>query len=206
MKAYIPYASRSSKVLVDHLAKIEHVSYEEAEIVICIGDQVKIHDIAVKAFLDHKYIIHYYAGCKSKELATYDDYLRFCITILSSEQWTESKRAKRVVKKLCKIIGKNHNIKVVGSNHMPNTLDYSKVPDEPYNLVLYNPCTTIKEVFIGSNPDVQYGSLPQEQLLGLVEKCNKFYTNSSCGVYEAPFLIKKNQIVWLGKRNRGRKL
>jgi len=206
MKAHIPYASRSSKVLVDHLAQIEHVSYQDAEVVICIGDQVKIHDIAVKAFLEHKYLIHYYAGCKSKCLATYDDYLRHCITILSDEQWVESKRAKRIVKKLCKVIGKISNIKIVGSNHLPDTLDYSKVPNEKYNLILYNPCTAIKEILIGPNPDITYASLPQEQLLGLIEKCNKFFTNSSCGVYEAPFLINKNKIIWLGKRNKGRKL
>lgn len=63
----------------------------------------------------------------------------------------------------------------------------------------------MKEVFIGPNPDQQYESLPQEQLLALVAECEKFYTNSSCGVYEAPFLIDKDRIIWLGKRNRGRK-
>jgi len=207
MKAYYEHSSRSDKVLCDHLEDIKLVPYEEAEIVLCIGDRKEIFELAYKAFLDNKYIIHYYAGVKQKYLTTYDDYLRHCITLLSNEQWVESKRAKKVVRKLCKAVNKTPNIKIVGSNHLKGvTLDYSKVPEEPYNLVLYNPCTKIKEIFIGPNPDKQYASLPQEQLLGLVKKCERFYTNSSCGVYEAPFLIDKKKIIQLGKRNDGRKI
>lgn len=206
MKAYYEYSSRSDKVLIDHLKEIELVPYEEAEIVICVGDRILIHLLAWKSFLQHKYIIHYYAGIKDKYWATSDSYFRHMITIMSNEQWVENKKCAKVVKKLCKSINKVPNIKIVRSNHLLDViLDYEKVPDEPYNLVLYNPCTTMKEVFIGPNPDQQYASLPQEQLLGLIKKCEKFYTNSSCGVYEAPFLIDKKKIIWLGKRNKGRK-
>jgi UDP-N-acetylglucosamine 2-epimerase len=204
MKAYYEAECRSDAVIQKNLM-ITWVPYSDAEIVICTGDRVETHVLAVRAFLDHKYIIHYYAGVKNKYLTTYDDYLRHCITILSNEQWVESKKCKKVVKKLLKSIGRKPNIKVVGSNHLLNTtLDRSLVPDDPYNLVLYNPCTKIKEIFIGPNPDISYASVPQEQLLGLIENCEKFYTNSSSGVYEAPFLIKNKQIVWLGKRNKKR--
>ena len=206
MKAYYMFSSRSDKVPLDHLQEIEFVEYEDAEIVLSVGDRVEIHALTLRAFLDHKYIIHYYAGALSKHLATFDDYLRHCITLMSDEQWVENKKASKVVKKLCKSINKTPNIKIVGSNHLLDVvLDFSRVPNEPYNLVLYNPCTKIKEVLIGSSPDEQYGSLPQAQLLGLIKECKQFYTNSSCGVYEAPFLIDDKKIVWLGKRNRGRK-
>lgn len=206
MKAYYNYDNRSDKVLQDHLKDIEYIDYRQSKIVLCTGDRVETHALALKAFLDHKYIIHYYAGIKDKYLATYDSYLRHCITILSDEQWVENKKCAKIVKKLCKTINKTPCIKILGSNHLLNVnLDYSKVPEEPYNLVLYNPCTKIKEIFIGPNPDQQYGSLPQDELLALVKECERFYTNSSCGVYEAPFLIDKEQIVWLGKRNKGRK-
>lgn len=125
---------------------------------------------------------------------------------MSNEQWVENRKCARVVRKFLKAINLKPYIKIVGSNHLLDViLDYSKVPDEPYNLVLYNPCTKIKEVLIGPNPDIQYGNLPQEQLLALIKECKEFATNSSCGVYEAPFLLKKGQIVWLGKRNKGRK-
>jgi len=206
MKAYYEHKSRSDKVLQDHLREIDFVEYKDAKIVLCTGDRVETHTLALKAFLDHKYIIHYYAGIVDKYLSTYDAYLRHCITILSDEQWVENKNCAKVVRKLCKITNKRSNIKIVGSNHLLNViLDYEKVPEEPYNLVLYNPCTKMKEIFIAPNPDQQYGSLSQEQLLALVMECEKFYTNSSCGVYEAPFLIDKDKIVWLGKRNKGRK-
>ena len=205
MKAYYEQESRSDKVLQDHLRNIEWEYYDKAKIVLLTGDRRETHRRAVQAFLDHKYIIHYYAGIKDKYYSTYDSYFRHCITILSNEQWVESKKCAKVVRKLCKAIGKKPLIKIVGSNHLLGViLDYEKVPEEPYNLVLYNPCTKIKEVFIGPNLDEQYGSLPQEQLLALVKECKKFYTNSSCGVYEAPFLINKKNIVWLGKRNKGR--
>ena len=207
MKAYYEHSSRSDKVLCEHLEEIEFVEYNKTEIVLCIGDRKEIFELAYKAFIDQKYLIHYYAGVKQKYLTCYDDYLRHCITIMSNEQWVESKRCKKVVKKLCKSIGKLPNIRIVKPNHLKDVmLDYSKVPEEPYNLVLYNPCTKIKEIFIGPNPDIQYGSLPQEQLLGLVQECKAFYTNSSCGVYEATFLIDKNKIKWLGKRNAERKI
>ena len=206
MKAYYESKSRSDKVLQDHLRNIEWICYDDAEIVILTGDRRETHRRAIQAFLDHKYIIHYYAGIKDNYFATYDSTFRHCITLMSNEQWVENKKCARVVKKLCKSINKASNIKIVGSNHLLNVvLDYSKVPEEPYNLVLYNPCTTMKEIFIGPNPDKQYGSLPQEQLLALIKESNKFFTNSSCGVYEAPFLINKKKIIWLGKRNKGRK-
>jgi len=206
MKAYYEYSSRSDKVLIEHLKNVELVSYEDAEMVICVGDRKEIHELCLKAFLEHKYIIHYYAGAISDYLGTYDDYLRHCMTIMSNEQWVENKKASKVVKKLCKSINKIPNIKIVGSNHLLDVeLDYLEVPNEPYNLVLYNPCTKIKEIFIGPNPDKQYANLPQGQLLALIKECKKFYTNSSCGVYEAPFLIDKKRIIWLGKRNKGRK-
>lgn len=206
MKAHYLWSSRSDKVLVDHLKEIELVEYNEADIVLCVGDRKEIFELAYKAFIDHKYLIHYYAGIVADELATYDDYLRHCITLLSNEQWVENKKCAKVVKKLCKSINKKPNIKIVGSNHLFDVgLDYTEVPKEPYNLVLYNPCTKIKEIFIGPNPDKQYGSLPQGQLLALIKECEKFYTNSSCGVYEAPFLIEDDQIIWLGKRNKGRR-
>ena len=207
MKAYYESGSRSDKVLQDHLKDIEFVKYDEAKIILLTGDRVETYFLAWRSFIEHKYLIHYYAGVKDKYFATYDSYLRHMITIMSNEQWVENKKCAKTVRKLCKSINKKHNIKIVGSNHLLDViLDFSKVPEEPYNLVLYNPCTKMKEIFIGPNPDQQYKSLPQAQLLGLIKECEKFYTNSSCGVYEAVFLLKKNQIIWLGKRNRGRKL
>lgn len=211
MKLFVPSSSRSDGILIENLKQqlkdyLFVDSIDQADVFITIGDRLEIFNLTLEAFIKHKYIIHYYGGIKQKYLTTYDDYLRHCITILSDEQWCENRKCIRVVKKLLKSIGKKPNAKIVKANHLFDMkIDLSKVLKEPYNLVLYNPCTKIKEVFIGPNLDQSYANLPYDQLLRLIKKCERFYTNSSAGVYEAPFLIDKDKITWLGKRNRGRK-
>jgi len=210
-KIMIPFSSRSDKVLVENMKQIlKDCSFvdtiDNCDIFIAIGDRKEIFDLTLEAFMKHKYIIHYGTGVKQKYLTCYDDYLRHCITILSNEQWCESKKCAKTTKKILKSIGRKSNVKIIGAIHLfDSKIDLSKVPEEPYNLVLYNQTTTIKEIFIGSNPDQSYANLPHDQLLGLIACCKKFYTNSSSGVYEAPFLIDKDKIIWLGKRNKGRK-
>lgn len=47
-------------------------------------------------------------------------------------------------------------------------------------------------------------SQTRPKFLSLIKHCRKFITNSSCAYYEAPFLIKKKQIVQIGLRNAER--
>lgn len=47
-------------------------------------------------------------------------------------------------------------------------------------------------------------SQPRPKFLSLIKHCRRFITNSSCAHYEAPFLIKKKQIVQIGLRNAER--
>ena len=47
-------------------------------------------------------------------------------------------------------------------------------------------------------------SQPRPKFLSLIKHCRKFITNSSCAYYEAPFLIKKRQIIQIGLRNADR--
>ena len=82
-----------------------------------------------------------------------------------------------------------------------------------------------KEVYlIGSNPDhfpegtttacerllersdTYDPSLPRPKFLGLLEGCDRFLTNSSAGIYEAPVLMtgRRDRIVMIGERNRDR--
>lgn len=54
---------------------------------------------------------------------------------------------------------------------------------------------------------LQYANSPSQsrpRFLALIKHCRKFITNSSCAYYEAPFLIKKKQIVQIGLRNAER--
>jgi UDP-N-acetylglucosamine 2-epimerase len=47
-------------------------------------------------------------------------------------------------------------------------------------------------------------NLPRPQFLGLLKNCRFFITNSSCQFYEAPFFLKPDQIIPIGKRNSER--
>ena len=49
-----------------------------------------------------------------------------------------------------------------------------------------------------------YENLQKEKFLSLVKYCDRFITNSSCASYEAPIFLNDNQIVMIGKRNKGR--
>jgi len=71
-----------------------------------------------------------------------------------------------------------------------------------------------KEFWIQSNPDFSIKSvpsnvrlienLPRPQFLGLLKNCKRFITNSSAAIYEAPFFLKKEQIIMVGDRNKNR--
>ncbi len=47
-------------------------------------------------------------------------------------------------------------------------------------------------------------SQPRPKFLSLIKNCRKFITNSSSAYYEAPFLLKKKQIIQIGLRNAER--
>jgi UDP-N-acetylglucosamine 2-epimerase len=112
-------------------------------------------------------------------------------------------------------------------------IDESLVPKDIYDLVLINPTTIIKEelkmmsfeddltIFIQPNSDLKqflkdfektkplkneifYTNLPRPQFLGLMKNCKRFYTNSSCAYYEAPYFLKPEQIILIGTRNKNR--
>ena len=78
----------------------------------------------------------------------------------------------------------------------------------------------IKTIKIGSNPDsnpfsnwkitlkhnnlIQYDNLPRPQFLGLLSKCERYISNSSNVYYEAPYYLKPEQIIHIGRRNMNR--
>jgi len=77
-------------------------------------------------------------------------------------------------------------------------------------------------ILIGSNPDVwpegtffqelrdgadtYWNSLPRPKFLGLLEGCDRFITNSTSAIYEAPELMlgRRDRIIMIGERNRDR--
>lgn len=127
----------------------------------------------------------------------------------------------------------HNDIYVVGISHLDDLeIDEDKVPLEPYDLVLYNSPSSsdpnpdiseivnrlysLKMILIGGNPDgndwrklipvicENYLSLPRPKFLGLLKNCQRFITNSSAAIYEAPHFLKPEQIVMVGDRNRNR--
>ena len=185
----------------------DHLQANSYDAILCVGDRIEMTAAAFAAFHNNVPIIHYFAGVKNI-ITTLDDINRHCITLWSDMQLVESKRCKRNVKKLCKNINKKANCHVVGITHLDDLiLDYSKVPETPYNLILYNPTTKQDErvVYIGANEDDEwYKNLPRSQFLGLLSRANKFYSNSSAVVYEAPYFLGKSHIITIGKRNKKR--
>lgn len=97
---------------------------------------------------------------------------------------------------------------------------------KPYDLLLFNAEPLGKRyipeyygdsdytIQIGGNPDDStiktigvteyYPNLPRPQFMGLLRKCQRFITNSSAAIYEAPHFLKPEQIIMVGDRNRNR--
>ncbi len=49
---------------------------------------------------------------------------------------------------------------------------------------------------------IEFENYLRPQFLGLLKNCNKFITNSSVEIYEAPYFLKPSQIIHIGERNR----
>lgn len=196
------------------------------DLVFCTGDRIEMTAVACASFHHNVPIAHYYAGILNDPLSTLDDVNRHCISLWSDVQFVESKFCALNLENLFDAIGKRSNCFTVGITHMEDLeIDISLVPNEEYDLVLYNPTTLRKDynalyiqerkvIVIGKNPDPDifpcgircptYENLPRPQFLGLLKNCERFITNSSSAIYEAPYFLKKEQIIIIGDRNKNR--
>ncbi len=211
------------------LTKKEIASFKP-DLIIIVGDRVEMAGSACAAFLKKIPIAHVYAGIINDPVTTYDDIFRHTITLQSSIQFCENEDAASITKYLRGYAGLPYgDVHIVGITHFDGDLvvDESKVPGEPYDLVLLNAEPISKEdissiylgagvgcpiIQIGGNPDgavsqrgdILYSNLPHPQFLGLLKNCQRFITNSSAAIYEAPHFLKPEQIVMVGDRNRNR--
>lgn len=204
--------------------------YEEANYILAVGDRRETFDFVLERYRENKRIIHLWAGEKSN-FELHDDVYRHAMTLMSCIQLCTNDEAKKRVVKLCKSVGKIYLTMTVGNVMFDNLeVDESVVPDYDYDLILYNPVTSlpkditmneIKEInnmidkpYLWIEPNGDHGSelildintntLPRSLFLGLVKNCKRFITNSSCQYYEAQFLLKPEQIISIGKRNKER--
>lgn len=226
----IPFGSRADyailKPIIDRInfGKIHHlrggeflanyvdienlIRLEEFKWVLITGDRIESLAAACAAFHNGCKIIHYHAG-ELNTITTLDDINRHIITLWSDIQLCTSEEAKFNIEQLCLVLRKEPNAHVVGTTLLDDLIvSYAAVPEQEYNVILYNPTTLFKErinFFIGPNEDVRWiSNLPREQYLGLVSKARLFVSNSSSSVYEAPWLLDHNQIKQIGQRNKNR--
>jgi len=218
----------------------------DLDLVVCTGDRLEMFSAALASFLHNIPIAHIYAGVVVGNEPTKDEVFRHSISMMSELQFCESQITATNIGNLFDIIKKEKNIYIVGITHFDNLdIDETLVPDESYNLILYNPLTNpdhkkrmeweiakiqvvskmglFNNIIIGSNPDLWfdntrtlyddllwehytqfYRELPRSQFLGLLKNCEKFISNSSAAIYEAPYFLKKNQIINIGIRNSNR--
>jgi len=214
----------------------EAMLYEtRPDLVLITGDRVEMCAAAAAAFHNKVKIAHLYAGIVNDPVTTFDDVDRHCITLWSDVIMCEDRSSAIRVNMLRAAMDLPQDIpNVVGITHLDDMeIDESKVPEEPYNLLLMNEPPLIdnemesthenimdlndrtKTVAIGGNPETTYKwipcpasdyypNLPRPQFLGLLKNCRRFITNSSAAIYEAPYFLKPEQIVMVGQRNRNR--
>jgi hypothetical protein len=203
-----------------------HLHENGTDLILITGDRVEMCAAAAAAFHNKVKIAHFYAGVVNDPITTFDDVDRHCITLWSDIQFCEDRCSAIRVNMLRGACELPSNPYVVGISHLDDLgVDESVVPVRSYDLLLLNaeplsnpyqydgPEAERLTVHIGSNPDKQipplknsiyYPNLPRPQFLGLLKHCQRFITNSSAAIYEAPHFLKPEQIVMVGDRNRNR--
>lgn len=218
------YVCKAEKHIGNH-------NHEKPDLVLIVGDRVEMCAAAAAAFHNNVKIAHVYAGVINNPVTTYDDIDRHCITLWSDIQFVESEGVAGAVWDLLYAVGLKPNIHNVGITHLEDLEnDESQCPVVPYDLVLLNENPqsdsdieeiitkhySLNMVLIAGNPDGQswtklipcmmhtYPTLPRAQFLGLLKNCQRFISNSSCCIYEAPYFLKPEQIIMIGDRNKTR--
>ena len=201
-----------------------------AKLFIVCGDRIETYNKALELFRDNKRIVHLWAGEKSQ--GTHDEVYRHSITLMSEVQLCTDKETKETAEKLLMSVDMKPRAYVVGNVYLDNmSFDNRSVPKADYDLILYNPPTLYDDDEI--NKDLEYinsikgecyiwieangdkGSkkinmystdknFPRPQFLSLLKNCKRFISNSSSIYYEAKALLKPEQIIKVGERNKNR--
>jgi UDP-N-acetylglucosamine 2-epimerase len=118
-------------------------------------DRVEMLGACLAFFLNRVKIAQYHAGDVSGSGESFDDYVRFMITLCSDFQFCNSQESFTRCLRFLRLVGKPiQHVYCVGSLAFDDvTLDYSIVPSEAYDLVLYNPPNNAPEI-IDSELDI----------------------------------------------------
>ena len=117
------------------------------DIALIFGDRVEMTAAAAACFNNNVPIAHVYAGVNNN-IATLDDINRHIITAWSDMQFCESQESVYRVKAIMTAVGKSiKNAHLVGITHLDDLeVSEAMVPQEVYDLVLYNPVTYGKDL------------------------------------------------------------
>lgn len=158
------------------ISKKETLQYwyeKKYDLIICTGDRVEMTAAACAAYHNKIPIAHVGAGIVADtQRVTFDELNRHCITIWSDLAFCEDVDSAVRTAELWSIVGRKDdysqptvaNIHICGITHMDDLeIDESLVPEEEYDLVLYNSTPLVKDTIeveierdiieIGSNPD-----------------------------------------------------
>jgi len=115
------------------------VMEKNPSIVIIPCDREEMLRVAIELFYNKIPMAHFHAGDISKE-GSFDDIARHMITLMCDVHFCNGSKAKKRVVTLLKTIGKSaKHVYNVGTTAFDNVeIDYSIVPNEPFDLVLYN--------------------------------------------------------------------
>lgn len=122
--------------------------HKKADYILAVGDRIETYDFVLQRFRENKPIIHLWAGEISQ--GTHDEVCRHSLTMMSMLQLCTNRKAQWRVKRLLKSVDMKQNVFVIGNLMFDNfEMDESMVPDEPYDVILYNPPTLL------DRPDIQ---------------------------------------------------
>ncbi len=206
-----------------------HVVHDKWDYILACGDRKETFEFCLKHYGKIP-IIHLWAGEISQ--GTHDEIYRWAITQMSVMQLcTNEDAAYRVKLFFKKVFGRPAtNVHVVGNVMLDNmpSLEYDVVLYNPpthgslvasVNEIIERECdkigTMLDKTYFWIPPNGDAGSsdidrfvntpgLSRPQFLALVKNCRKFISNSSCIDYEAKHIIKPEQIIRIGERNKER--
>jgi UDP-N-acetylglucosamine 2-epimerase len=150
MKIYIASFNRASNGAISKLKnkmikeELYTDDYKTADYILAVGDRKETFDFVLERYRENKKIIHLWAG--ESNTGIHDDVYRHAITLMSNVQLCTNDESKKVVKNLCKAVGKRYLTFTIGNIMLDNLkLDGSDIPKEHYILVLFNPEKTTKQ-------------------------------------------------------------
>lgn len=154
MKIFVASFNRASDGCLSKLVqrmKEEDLWTDDAsktDYVLAPGDRRETMYFVIDRYKENKKIIHLWAGEISQ--GTQDESFRHSISMMSMMQLCTNRQAQRRVKKLLKSVEMKPNTFVIGNLMHDNfEMDESLAPNEPYDVVLYNPPTLL------TRPDIQ---------------------------------------------------